>query len=459
MRYQIKVILKNKIAWLVVLFLALVSFPQMFQRMQPENRSDLNIRYERLAMEQESAYRSFGASIEIDPDYEANKEAFHAFHTMFKKQGEWYRELSGIYADGKVSEEEKKREQMINNLFAVLVMDVNANPKDGRPFFEDVFSGELEKMPELKKEIENLGFDTKLLHIIDDMGYRGYNGEREEKALYEQQKAGLAREFYLADKQIERVEESRVWYYLRDMFSMQESFLLLIPVVILLFCGAVLMEDRKNRSMGLLQGLPGKRTKLLAHYVGTVFTVVLGMFAVTIGVPAVFLGIRYGWSGLLDVQPVYTGGFSSFKSFGAIHTEGYGILGFGKWYPKEISPYMLLFPQGLSLYPLWKFFIRTGFLALLKVFFYILAGSVPVFLLRKKEMVYAGLLGLAVAAFLSRQAAEKLLWNPFSVGSAWDTTLGMEPFTWLRAVAVLLAGCILLMVLLAVGYQKRDISD
>lgn len=314
-------------------------------------------------------------------------------------------------------------------------------------------------MPEFKTEIENLGFDTKLLHIPSDIGYCGYWTEREKKAAYEAEKASLAREFYLAETGAERAEETAVWWYLSEIQSLEGRFLLLAPVVILLFSGAVMMEDRKNRSMGLLQGLPGKRTNMLVHYIGTVFVVVLGIFVVTIGVPALFLGIRYGWAGLNDILPMYTEGLTSFEGFGGIQTEGCGFLGLGKWRPRETSPYLLLFPKGLSFYPVWKFFICTGILALLKVFFYILVGSVPVFLLRKKEMVYVGMLGLAVAAFLSRQAAEKMLWNPFAIGGAWDTTLGTTPFTWLRAVVVLAVSCIFLMVVLNVCYQKRDLSD
>lgn len=151
MKYQIKVILKNKITWLIILFLCLVFVPAMFQIMQPSDLSQRSIQYERYAMSSESSYRSFGASIKIDPEYEANKEAYHAFHNYFKKGGEWYRELSRIYEDGKVSKEEKKRERMINNLISVTEMEVNANPREGRIFLKRFLLRSLKKCRSLRR--------------------------------------------------------------------------------------------------------------------------------------------------------------------------------------------------------------------------------------------------------------------------------------------------------------------
>jgi hypothetical protein len=461
MKYQIKAVIKNKITWFMLLCIAVWSLYTMFQVVfGEEDIYKKSIECELEANGYQSTYNELLARINLDSaSYEKHKSVYEARLKMLEKMENTNREESEFFADGIYTKEEKEKVARFNILFYILNMDYFANPKKDRPYFKEVFAKELKEYPEIKELVDALDFDTQLLSQWEEG-----SSEEGKSSEYLKYKNGLTWVFhaYSQDKDIFKIlsNEPGPCLFLYSLLSTDKLFSLLLPVVTLLFSAAIVLEDEKNRSIGLLYSTPTGKSRVLWHYLGTVLAVVLGGLLLLLGVIVVFLGLRYGFGGFRDVILVYEKNYTAFRGNRLLWEDTGMSIGLSKIYYSgfvQLHGYSVgAFPSNMILYPMWKFFLRLGVLGILKFVFYILLGLLPGLLVRSKAGIYTAIMGLAAVTVLSQLAGKLLLFNPLSIAKVWDVTTGASPFTWLRAVILLGGSCVLLIGMFFVLGRKKD---
>lgn len=468
MRFQIKSIFKNKITWIVLLFLSAISAAllvnQEYRYLNTKQQKEKRLLYsEELKIGIKSNRKSWLSYVKILPDYEERKEIYDNSVRVYDCfMGLIEEEIALV--EGAQEELPFDRIRELELLWEAIVMDMRANPENGRAFFEDVFP----EQRELIQRLRSLPVDTKTIYLAMNASE---TGEAEKEGAYNACKRSLERSFYLNRKGLEKIlEKEGLIHYLSNIFSVSTAPSFILPPLILLFTAMIISEEKKNRSIQLLCQLPQGKRGMLKHYYLSMVQSFAILFLTAVAVPCLYLMLHYGSGELQDIMVVYKKGFSSFRAYEKLWSYnplvypdgGYGYFQGVKFIPSVYDHSFgrgLVLPLELEFIQKWKFLFLVGVLMLLKLSFYVLLGLAVSLPVRKRGLIYPGMLLAAGVTVLSYASGRSDAWNPMEISGSWDTALGITNFTWLQAVCMLAVGNVVLYYSIKRIIMKKEILE
>ena len=452
MRYHLKSILKSKLTWTFFLILLISNLYTMID-MDILGESDVEkIRtyYELSSMSIRGTLSNEKKFIESRPYVNPNYYNYFNYKEWLAnnddKRAEYYSDIKNL-SDYNKFYGLSMQETMAD-------MNLNANPEEGRPFAENVFKRELEEL-DTKLELEELPFNPHDLYYINN------DPELEQNAIYNGHKIYLKRYFDLIlneEKEL-NIGTSSPWSLLVQKLSVEKFSTIIISIICLVYSAALILEDKKNRSIKLVETLPKNREYVITHYYLSVLAAMLIILLLSFGIPMLIMGLRHDFKGLNNPVLVYPEGFTSFKVYE--HLDEWSYLGLGKYFGSVSTPgYGAPFPSNeLVFYPLWKVFALATIPSILKVLFYTLLGLSIVMCSSKNTfaIVITGL--FSIITVVSQIYLENVLFNPFSISTGWDLAISSTQFSWLRGITVLGLSWIILFLFTLYYNQKRDFAN
>lgn len=470
MRFQIKSIFKNKITWIVLLFLSAISAALLVSQeyrnkgftIQQEKEGML-LYWENEKIAEKTNRKLHRSYVRLLPDYEEKKElyansirSYGCLIELVEEKIALVEEVQGELPYDRIRELELLRE--------AIIMDMRADPEKGRPCFEDVFP----EQRELIQRLRSLPVDTKILYLARKFSEMG---EEVKEGAYNAQKKLLERAFYLEEKDLVKdLEKKGLMTYLTNIFSVSTGPSLILPPLILLFTAIMIREEKKNRSIHLFCQLPQGKKGLLKHYYLSLVQFFAILFFVAFAVPCLYLMLRYGSGELQDIMVVYKKGFTSFQGYEKLWSYnplvypdgGYGYFEGVKFIPTVYDNTVgrgWVLPLELEFIQAWKFLLLVGVLMLLKLSFYVLLGLAVSLPVRKRGLIYPGMLLAAGVTVFSYGLGRPDVWNPLEISGSWDTALGITNFTWLQAVCMLVVGNVVLYYSIKKIIMKKEILE
>lgn len=426
------------------------------ERVANSSQNNLATYYELLAIEQGNLIRMEESGAEVFK-YTGFDKLVSDNH---KKYREWeleeYRSLAQKIANNPF--ENIWKEELCSSIRRDMAdMDSNANPEKGRPLSQDVFKEEIKS---LNIDID-YPFDSSKLYLLRDITVKKgkedawsdenceyvYNGRKQLlKAKFDLLKSG--------EKQLKLAIASPWTFYVRKI-GVEEYSYQLLAVLIMIFSGSLILEERKNRSNKLIEILPEKRGYIIRHYYKLALISVMGILIIVFILPMLYFGFKYGFSGLKNPIFVYEPGFTSFTGY--THGEIYSYYGLGKFYPTGKWFDGGFFPATvLKLYPLWKVLLLSFGLSILKIIFFTILG-VGIGLSFSNIIRSSFVLTIVSVLYLvSQRFSDKLKFNPFSITSSWDVATGSATYTWFKSVVVLIVSTIIVHSMFYIVNEKRD---
>lgn len=453
MRYQFKSILKNKLTW--VFFLILLIF-NLYTRINMEVLGNVNWRktstyFELSAMKMKDILNSERDYAQSQLDIkDQNLENYYKYR-------EWL--ISNAMGKSKFSQEtnisfDDNRFYVISIQEIMVLMNENADPEKDRPYAEDIFRQELNQVKS-KLELRELPFDSHKLHYVNK------DSELVRNTVYDGCKIELNRLFYLILHEEKALETGTLspWALLVQKISIEESSTIIIPIVCLIYSASLVIEDKKNRSIKLVETLPRNRNYVVIHYYISTLWAVIIILLLSFGIPMLAIGFKHGFMGLNNPILVDPKGFISFTGYS--HSDDWGCLGLSKFFASVSLPeYDKVFPSSqLVFYPLWKVFALATIPSILKIMFYTLLG-VTIAMCSKKNSFATPITGFfSIFTVISQLYWQSSLFNPFSISTGWNVTIGVTSFTWLRGVVVLSVAWIVLFFFTLFHNQRHDFVD
>lgn len=120
---------------------------------------------------------------------------------------------------------------------------LNADPKGGRPFPEEVFKGELKEIEKTIK-LDGLPFNPHDLHHINN------SPKKDQEVIYRGSKVYLQRYLDLilnGEKEL-TMDAPSPWTWFVQKLSMERFSAIIVAPVCLIFSSALVLEDKRNRA-------------------------------------------------------------------------------------------------------------------------------------------------------------------------------------------------------------------
>ncbi|BCN28836.1 hypothetical protein [Anaeromicropila herbilytica] len=445
MKYELKSIFKNKVTWififiLIILCLKTVLFLEV-NNFNNENAKDLA--YQAAMQEATIGLEKRGF---YSQKHSANETKWFENMLAFDNwKVDTYRYISKCYKKNKKSVE--KEEFIFNLQTYICVFNLNADPEKGHKAASVVFDKMLDQNESILK-LKELPFN------YEELVGNPYASEDDKAALYKSSKYSIEYNCTLLKNYGGPININPLWF-LSNQLSFDQLPTVLIGVLIILFATSVMVESKKNRSIQLVELVPGKRVHIFTHYYLSIWISSIVIIGIGFGIPLLILGLRHGihgWNLPILVDP---NGFLGLKPY--VHTSDWGITGIGKAYGgRKIEGYDSIPPSTLVFWPVWKFMITAFIVSFLKIVFLNLVGC-GIGLLAKRyrtalliSVCFAGIYGI------SQYVPANLKWNPFSIQSGWDTALGGTHVTWLNAVILLVVSIVIVSIAIIRWNNKRD---
>lgn len=333
---------------------------------------------------------------------------------------------------------------------AMSIMDSCADLEEGRPLSNEVFKEDIIKL----KLKGNLPFNSDELMLFEQPT------KEDKHYIYNLGKTIATRLLNLYKTKEKRLEAytASPWTFYVWKVGFEGFSVPILCTIFLVYTCAMVVEDRKSRSMQLIKVLPKKREHIFGYYYTSILFSVFIILIISFLIPILFMGIRHGFGGLRDLVLVDPKGFTSFSGYN--HLDVWGTLGIGSYAtPSAIKDYGGVLPSTqLVLYPLWKVMGLSMILTILKLLFLTLIGvGVGLCISNKTTAILVTSL-VSVIYIVSQLYGADMVYNPLSIGSAWNITLGGMAFTWLRAVFVLITALMVGTTVIYTIINKQDFS-
>lgn len=450
--------MKSKITLAFAIILIILNTYTVIRIERTANDSNDNFvsQYELFALNQEENIRMEKAGIELLKLTDSEKPLYD----NYIKYKEWILERYKGLAEkleNSTSSDTWKDELYCDIEITMAYMDTVANFEKGRPLSHDVFKEEIEL---LNLNI-NYPFDSSQLHFIEELSrIKGIDNSWSEETceyVYNGLKQTLKARFELAksgDKHLDSGTASPWTFYINKV-GLEEYSYQLLAVLVIIFTGAVILEERKNRSNKLIEMLPEKRSYIISYYYKLGLISVMSILVITLILPILYFGFKYGFNGLQNPIFVYEQGFASFTGY--THVQEYSYYGLGKFYGTRPWFEGGYYPATiLTIYPLWKVMLISLIISLLKVIFFTILGvGIGLSFTSVMRSSFA-LTIISVFYLVSQRFLEKLKFNPFSITSSWDVTTGSATYTWFKSALVLLVSIIIIHIVFHAINEKRD---
>lgn len=448
MHYEVKSIFRNKVTWIFILILLIVNLKTVLEleEYQLKENKVRDTEYAAALSEAATQGEHTGLSLrKLSPEEKLYYDNYLAYRDWDDSQK---RKLIELYRQGKDSENE---ELNLHILEGMAYMTQRADEENGRPAATKVFE---KKLKEHKKifNIEQLPFDLNQLE--------GINGETKEvaEAVYTNERALLNYHFYLLDHNEKFLGPGIVHplSFLSNQLSLTQLPTILTGCLLLLFTCYITTEERHNGSRQLLELVPRGRNHILWHYMKSLLVSGGTVLCAAFGIPFLLLGIRHGFQGFAYPMFVDPGGFTSFVPY-AHEPIAWSFVGLSKVYGElYVKGYDGFISPALVIWPFWKFMLAALVVSVLKIIFLTLLG-VMIGMFFKKKWIAIMLSVLTAGAYgVSQYMLAGLKWNPLSIKSGWDVTLGWTHMTWLNAVLLLSLSILILAGISVYLKRKQD---
>lgn len=450
--------MKSKItlAFAIILIILNIYTIIRLEKIAHNSKHNLAIRYELLALEQEELIRMEKAGMELLQLTETEKPIWDNYILHLEWKLEKYKVMAEKL-ENSTSSDTWKDELYCDIEMTMTYMDTVANPDNGRALSHDVFKEEIEL---LNLDI-NCPFDSSQLHLIRDIArMKGIDNAWSEETceyVYNGLKQTLKASFELAksgEKQLYSGTASPWTFYINKV-GLEEYSYQLLAVLVIIFTGAVILEERKNRSNKLIEMLPEKRSYIISYYYKLGLISVMSILVITLILPILYFGFKYGFNGLQNPIFVYEQGFTSFTGY--THVQEYSYYGLGKFYGTRPWFEGGYYPATiLTIYPLWKVMLFSLVISLLKVIFFTILGvGIGLSFTSVMRSSFA-LTIISVFYLVSQRFSDKLKYNPFSITSSWDVATGAATYTWFKSAVVLLVSTIIIHIIFHAINERKD---
>lgn len=450
--------MKSKItfAFAIVLIILNIYTVIRLEKVAHDSNYNLAVRYELRALEQEELIRMEKASMELLQLTEVEKPVWDNYIRYIEWELERYKAIAEKFEN--ITLTDALKDDLYLDIEVIMAdMDTVANPEKGRPLSRDVFK---EKMEFLNLDI-NYPFDSSQLHLIRDIARtKGIDSVWSEETctyVYNGLKQMIKAGFELAisdDKHLDSVIASPWTFYIYKI-GLEEYSHQLLAVLVIIFAGAIILEERRNRSNKLIEMLPVKRGYIIRHYYKLAFICVMSILIITFTLPILYFGFKYGFNGLQNPIFVYEQGFTSFAGY--THVQEYSYYGLGKFYGTRPWFEGGYYPATvLTIYPLWKVMLFSLVISLLKVIFFTILGvGIGLSFTSVMRSSFA-LTIISVFYLVSQRFSDKLKYNPFSITSSWDVATGAATYTWFKSAVVLLVSTIIIHIIFHAINERKD---
>lgn len=448
MRYEIKSILKNKLTWIFLFILLVFGIMTVIELETKDFNQQAVKNLEWQVALGESAIQSEIGGFYLKPRTEEEIEWFDNYISYRQWLIDTDKYEIECYKNIGITEKEGLILLLRDN---ICQFNLFANPKEGNEVASKVFRDELNKYESILN-LKKLPFNyEKLVGEI-------YSSDEEKNYIYNGAKINIEYIFYLLENNEKNltVFTASPLTFLSIQLSVDQVPTIVIGILIVFFATVMIVECKKNKSMQLISLLPREREYIIKHYYGSIFISIIIILLVAFGIPFLILGIRHGFDGWKLPILVDPKGFSTFIPYE--HTESYGIWGLGKAYMDYdfLNYNGIVASSKLVFWPMWKFLIAAATISFLKIVFLTLLGvGIGIFMKKNWSAFFMSIVA-AIFYGISQYFPFDLKWNPFSLKSGWDITLGWTHVTWLNAIVLLVVSiCILCIIMVYLSGKKE----
>ncbi len=448
MYFEVKSIFRNKVTWIFILILLIINLKTVIEleEYQLNKNKVRDTEYAASLSEAATQGERTGLSLrKLSPEKKLYYDNYFAYRDWDNSQT---RKLIELYRQDKDSLYEEFKLGIIEGMAD---MTQRADEENNRPVATKIFKKKIEEYKEMLN-LEELPFDLNRLE--------GINNETNEvaEAVYNNDRAIINYHFYLLDHNEKLLGPSVVHplSFLSNQLSLNQLPTILTGCLLLLFACYITTEERHNGSRQLLELVPRGRNHILWYYMKSLLVSSGAVLCAAFGIPFLLLGIRHGFQGFAYPMFVDPGGFTSFVPY-AHEPIAWSFAGLSKVYGElYVKGYDGFISPALVIWPFWRFMLAALVVSVLKIIFLTFLGVI-LGMFFKKKWIAIMLSVLAAGAYgVSQYMPAGLRWNPLSIKSGWDVTLGWTHMTWLNAVLLLSLSILILAGISIYLKRKQD---
>ncbi len=449
MYFEIKSIFRNKVTWIFILILLIINLKTMLELEEYQLKENKVRDTEYIAALSEAATQGERTGLSSRKLTSEEKEYYDNYLSYRDWDNSQTRKLIELYRQDKYSENDELK---LNIVEGMANMTQRADDKKGRPVATKVFEKEIIKYKETLNLV-NLPFDLNRLE--------GINNESKEvaEAVYANEKEIINYQFYLLDHKVKPLGPSMAHplSFLSIQLSLHQLPTILSGCLLILFACYVTTEERYNGSRRLIELVPQGKNRILWHYIKSILVCSGIVLCATFGIPFLILGIRYSFQSFSYPMFVDPGGFTSFVPYNH-EPVAWSFVGLSKVYGEiYVKGYNGLVSPALDIWPFWRFALATLVVSVLKIIFLLYLGILAGMFVKKKWVAIMLSVMAAGAYGVCQFMPTGLKWNPLSIKSGWDVTLGWTHMTWLNAVLLLFLSILIITGISIFLKRKQDL--
>lgn len=252
-------------------------------------------------------------------------------------------------------------------------------------------------------------------------------------------------------------EKPSPYIFLERLLGEFELTTIVFPFLILIPSVAIIMKWKEENAYRLKINLNYSDSRMFNVYVSNTVAIITGMIVLIIGAFFVVWGIRGGFSGIRSLVMCDGDNFSRFSNFTHFDVyEEYYELGISKVFFDLYNSNIECTLHSYTIMELWEFFLRAGLLSLEKIIFYVVLGAGIGFLSNGKIKAIVATIICSIMIVAGANKLQVKPWNPFTIRSCWNITLGGFGITWLNAVLLLAASIVILYALFMITIRLKD---
>lgn len=461
--YEVKAILKHKISYVCLGILLLLNLFSMMnlERVNLKNTDIEMIHdYEYTIYQQEIYFENnklIDSSKDFTPIQRANLNNFESY-TEWKIQN--IQEQLDIVRELPKSANRDRLILLSNLRNTLMLMNSNANPKDGDFYAEDLFREEILKF-EQELELGHVPFESSELNMHPYMSILYSPTLRHD--MYISNSINAKYYFELLENNLSDINFSSLspWSFLAKQLSRGSLLPFIIFPMCIIFSFVYLMDSKMNRSLNLLLTMPVKRQRVITLQIFALLISFIFIVMISLAIPVVILGIRHGWSNFNS--PIFVD-LENLKSLQIYNHANEPWVNFGLSYLPSAKSIQ---DSGLNFYfssdlEFWRFptvMFYTTLLFLTKIAVAVSMGSLAAYFFKKSWKSYAFVFILVMAYVASQTVANgwMSMFNIFDLGACFTITQGNDNVTWLNAMILSISVTLVLFLLTSQSFKKKDV--
>ena len=450
MREEMKYILKTKTT--VFCFIILLMF-NMFQLYNFVTREDV-VTKESIKQEMKDLELFYmGLTSYVEPtDSPKYKEVFEILYKNNLALANFHHQAYDQMDEDKTLKDYKKIILKLNILDTLMEINLDADGNTVYPYYQEKYSLEIENHKDFINE-KAFGFDTKRLSKLGGVATKDIQ--------YKANCQKLDYYFKMLDQDMVEVTEKDInpWsyliYHLGDQ-SYAETVLVMIGMLYTISC---VMMLRKDHRLYLMCIQPTSLFRIVMKQVMMIALTYLLIVVMSLLIPVLLLGVQYGFDGLRQPVFIYKDGLTGFQLFD--HGDVINYVGLSYLPTKENLGQTLevSIPSEVQMTTFLNNMSLAVLLLTMKIITFITVTVSITFWLRKVPyiiMTGSVLVGYLFVSQLFYPHALSI--NPFSMENGFKILGGGATITYLHAILILIATCLVLIVFNKIISDKCSIE-